>query len=89
MAYDRHMNLVLGDAEEYCTLPPKKNIPEQDREKRRVLGLVIVRGDEVVDLTIEGPPPVDHSRMSRGGPAPGPGMGRAMGRGMAMGVAGA
>ncbi|KFM24178.1 Small nuclear ribonucleoprotein-associated protein B' [Auxenochlorella protothecoides] len=62
MAFDRHMNLVLGDAEEYRKLPPKKGIPEEEREQRRVLGLVILRGDEVMDLTIEGPPPADESR---------------------------
>ncbi len=53
------------------------------RETRRVLGLVILRGDEVVDLTIEGPPPADESRLAKGQVAPGgPGMGRAAGRGM-------
>jgi len=30
MAFDRHMNLVLGDAEEYRTLPPKKGRSEED-----------------------------------------------------------
>lgn len=48
-----------------------------------MLGLVILRGDEVVDLTIEGPPPVDESRLAKSQAAPGgPGMGRAAGRGM-------
>ncbi|EFN54138.1 hypothetical protein CHLNCDRAFT_135527 [Chlorella variabilis] len=83
MAFDRHMNLVLGDAEEFRKLPPKKGVAEEDREQRRVLGLVILRGDEVVDLTIEGPPPADESRLAKGAAAPaGPGMGRAAGRGM-------
>ncbi|KAK2078332.1 hypothetical protein QBZ16_004201 [Prototheca wickerhamii] len=78
MAFDRHMNLVLGDAEEYRKLPPKKGIPDDEREQRRVLGLIIVRGDEVIDLTIEGPPPADESRLAKpaaagpGGPAPPP-----------------
>lgn len=83
MAFDRHMNLVLGDAEEFRKLPPKKGVAEEDREQRRVLGLVILRGDEVVDLTIEGPPPADESRLAKAQAVPGgPGMGRAAGRGM-------
>jgi small nuclear ribonucleoprotein B and B' len=83
MAFDRHMNLVLGDAEEFRKLPPKKGIPEDEREQRRVLGLVILRGDEVIDLTIEGPPPADEARLARAAQvAGGPGMGRAAGRGM-------
>jgi small nuclear ribonucleoprotein (snRNP)-like protein len=30
MAYDRHMNLVLGDAEEFRKLPPKKGKSEEE-----------------------------------------------------------
>lgn len=30
MAFDRHMNLVLGDAEEFRKLPPKKGRSEEE-----------------------------------------------------------
>lgn len=83
MAFDRHMNLVLGDSEEYRKLPPKKGKTEEEREERRVLGLVLLRGEEVVSLTIEGPPPAEELRGDKSQVAPaGPGMGRAVGRGL-------
>jgi small nuclear ribonucleoprotein B and B' len=86
MAFDRHLNLVLGDAEEYRLLPPKKGSGGAPQEARRVLGLVLLRGEEVISLTVEGPPPVE-DRQARGAPVPGPGVGRPAGRGMPLAAA--
>lgn len=82
MAFDRHMNLVLGDAEEFRKLPPKKGLTEEERQTRRVLGFLLVRGEEVVSLTVEGPPPQEEKRGQAQTAPAGPGSGKAAGRGM-------
>jgi len=49
------MNIVLGDAEEFRKIKAKKGTGiSEEKEEKRALGLIILRGDSVVSLTIEG-----------------------------------
>ena len=43
LAFDRHMNVVLGDTEEFRGV----GTGGKNREERRVLGLVLLRGENV------------------------------------------
>jgi small nuclear ribonucleoprotein B and B' len=84
MAFDKHMNLVLGDCEEYRKIVPKGKKGEE-REQKRTLGLVLLRGEMIISMTVEGPPPQDDSRvkalLSRGVQPP-PGTAQPVGRGI-------
>jgi small nuclear ribonucleoprotein B and B' len=74
MAYDKFMNLVLGDCEEF------RKAKGSDDEQKRPLGLVLLRGENVVSMSVEGPPPEEKRTVKHTG---GPGVGRSAGRGVA------
>eukprot|EP00461_Guttulinopsis_vulgaris_P000509 UN00509 len=53
LSFDKHMNIVLSDADEYRKVKSKTG---EDKELKRHLGLVILRGENIISLTIDAPP---------------------------------
>lgn len=77
--FDQHMNLVLADCEEMRRIKGK--------DKKRILGFILLRGEHVVSLSVEGPPPQEDDRsvpthIAVSNAVPGVGMSRAVGRGL-------
>lgn len=103
LAFDKHMNLVLADTEEFRRVKRKaKTAPGApqafiESEEKRTLGLAIVRGTNVVSCSVDGPPPADPSaRLGPSAPgfgvpsalAVGPGVSKPAGRGLPIGLGG-
>jgi small nuclear ribonucleoprotein B and B' len=80
IAFDKHMNLILADAEEY-RIVKAKDAQTADREEKRTLGLVLLRGECVISLSVVSRPAQNESR-AKVAHVPGAGVGRSAGRGI-------
>jgi len=84
MAFDKHMNLILGDCEEFRKITPKGKSKSEEREEKRPLGLVLIRGECVISLSVEGPPPAEDTRLKEAQISTGTGRGIPSGRGISV-----
>ncbi|CDW96631.1 hypothetical protein [Sporisorium scitamineum] len=90
LAFDAHMNLVLADSQEYRKIKSRKAkakaaaAAKAAKADKRTLGLLILRGENIVSMAVEAPPPADNRKQAT--MQPGPGKGAPMGRGMGLAV---
>ncbi|KAJ5090738.1 Small nuclear ribonucleoprotein-associated protein B [Penicillium argentinense] len=100
LTFDKHQNVVLADAEEFRTPKPQsgRNAPDHPPKEKRTLGLIIIRGSQVMSIAVVGKPPANPTaRLATKGPgaggaattlAAGPGVSRPAGRGLPIGLTG-
>lgn len=97
LAFDKYLNLVLSDCEEFrqvrMKVDQKKNDPKKaaaanvyvERTVKKVLGLTLLRGEVVCGVTAEAPPA--HA-VAKKAMQPGPGRSAPVGRGSGVATTG-
>lgn len=82
------------DTEEFRTLRLKRGAAEaraavvEERQEKRSLGLIILRGENVISIAVEGPPPPEKRARTMAGGGPVGGAPGGAGRGAPMSAAG-
>jgi small nuclear ribonucleoprotein B and B' len=65
MAFDKFMNLVLADTEEFRRIKRRSTTKSQtdstEQEEKRTLGLVILRGEQVISLSVDAAPVTENA----------------------------
>ncbi len=64
LAFDKHMNVVLGDVTE--TRPLSKKASDASMAVSRTLGLILLRGQHVISVRVEGKSDLDLSAAPKG-----------------------
>ncbi|SOV02686.1 related to small nuclear ribonucleoprotein associated protein b [Ustilago sp. UG-2017a] len=77
-------NAAVQDEDDEDDVGASSSAPDATQEQKRTLGLLILRGENIVSMAIEAPPPADDRRQPT--MQPGPGKGAPMGRGMGLAV---
>lgn len=85
MAFDKFMNVVLADTEEFRRIKRRSTTKaassEVETEEKRTLGLVLLRGEQIVSLSVDAPPVSEN--IGRMAPIQmGPGSAKPVGRGL-------
>ena len=73
-AFDKFMNVVLNDAEEFRRASPKvfEESNGKVKQEKRELGLIFISGSNIVSMNVEGPPPEGEERFKFGMPPSSP-----------------